>query len=462
MVLSSFNKFYFLAVMIASTILFFVRPTTTFVLDVRVKKENASRRIVQERTRNPFSSVLGAGGFGKVPTGKSSSTKKKKTVRKKRYASSTRGSPIYIPYDSVNDTFDDSDFPRKATQALLDWLDEEEVEGLENVEIGFSKQNVKDWDDDSPGLRGMFAKRDFRVGEYILAVPFVTTLLVDEDFDPSTSDPGTVLLRADEPEVGFKFWKNFFCLDNEGENNDRRKYKPFLDCLPLTPDDPNFDVTPDFWSDDDIRQFEIPSLIEKMLSRKEAITEYAKKWVENEAIDKVSGDDVDIDLASSAISTIQQCCWLVQSRAFTTYKKAMSIDGSVGLLSRVVLIPFIDMINHASRKSANAEMQVIETKEYNESFYALVATKSIRNGSEIKICYGTGEETSLEIFSKYGFWPEVENQEREKRALQKLLKGVEWSTTLEEDQAMLLSKEGKTEPMQTILSTRIYAKSNAV
>lgn len=105
-------------------------------------------------------------------------------------------------------------------------------------------------------------------------------------------------------------------------------------------------------------------------------------------------------------------------------------------------------------------MQVVETKEYDESFYALVATKPIRKGTEIKICYGTGEETSLEIFSKYGFWPEVEDPKKEKKKLQKLLENVEWSTTLEEDKAMLLeTEEGAKEPMNTILSIRIYAKS---
>ena len=341
----------------------------------------------------------------------------------------------YIPYDSDSSGFGDS---QQATRALLEWLDEEEVEGLDGAEIGVSKPDAP-----SPGLRGVFAKRDFVPGEYMVAVPYVTTLLVDEDFGP-TSDPGEMVLRADEPELGFKFWESFFCLEES-----KIKYKAFLDCLPMTLDDPNFDGTPDFWSEEDIRRLEIPSLVDKMIARKEAIEGFVDQLLDG----KSSSEDKEGD------TIIQQCCWLVQSRAFTTYKKAMKLDGTAGLLSRVVLIPFIDMINHASRKHANAEIQVVETKEYDESFYALVANQIIRKGTEIKICYGTGEETSLEIFSKYGFMPKVEDRPKEKVALEKLLRDVEWSTTVEEDQAMLETEEGAREPMRTILSIRIYAKN---
>ena len=421
----------------SSTILAIVGPTNAFVTDVRLLTRNSSGRQIA----NPI--ALAAGGFGKAPTGKSTS-KKKKNTKTKRKKNPAKPELTYISYDSNDGGSEES---QQATRALMEWLDEEEVEGLDSVEIGVSKP-----DGPSPGLRGVFAKHDIMPGEYIMAVPYVTTLLVDEDFDP-TSDPGEVLLRADEPEVGFKFWEGFFC-----NNDNKQKYKSFLDCLPMSPEDPNFDGTPDFWSEEDIRQLEIPGVVDKMLTRKEAIEGF---------VDRISdsiptSDGTDNGDKTAALATIQQCCWLVQSRAFTTYKKAIDLDGNVGLLSRVVLIPFIDMINHASRKHANAEMQVVETKEYDESFYALVATKPIRKGTEIKICYGTGEETSLEIFSKYGFWPEVEDRQKEKESLQKLLENVKWSTTFEEDKAMLETEEGNPnpkEPMKTILTIRIYAKS---
>ena len=441
-----------LVVAIPATVLILAASTTAFLLDAGITKRDFLNGPATTRKENSSSLALAAGGFGKAPAGK----KKKKNAKKKGKKNNGPPVPHYIPYD-------DSEFhsPQQATRTLLEWLDEEEVEGLEDVEIGFSKASAEDATD---GLRGVFAKRDFRAGEYVMAVPYVTTLLVDEDFDPSTDDPGAVLLRADEPEAGFQFWEKFFCLGDD--DNDDDKHSAFLDSLPMTPDDPNFDETPDFWSEEDIRRLEIPSVVGKTLARKASIGELGKRILEDMVADDSddNGNDSDnnsdgSDLEFSALATIQQCCWLVQSRAFTTYKKAMSIDGSTGLLSRVVLIPFIDMINHASRSFANAEMQVVETKEYDESFYALVATKPIRKGTEIRICYGTGEESSLEIFCKYGFWPEVEDKERERASVLKLLEGVKWTSTLEEDQAMLATEEGSREPMRTILSTRIYAKS---
>lgn len=396
-----------------------IDPATPFVPKNRFGTSTFHNRPATEQS---FSSALAAGGFGKSPTEKSTSSKKKK---EKNTAKSKQKSPV-TPYEVDS---------QETTKVLMEWLDEEEeVEGLEGAEIGISKSN---------GLRGVFSTREFLPGEYIVAVPYVSTLLVDEDFDP-TRDTSEVCLRADEPAVGLKFWDNFYRND---EN--KIKYKAFLDCLPGTPDDPNFDGTPDFWSDEDIRKLEIPGVVDKMLARKESIVGL---------VDRLKDDNAG-DSSHSALATIQQCCWLVQSRAFTTYKKALNVaDGKEGLLSRVVLIPFIDMINHASRKNSNAEMQVVETKEYDESFYALVATQTIPKGTEIQICYGTGEETSLELFSKYGFFPQVEDPQKEKEALQKLLDKVEWSTTLEEDQAMLAKKGIEEEPMRTILSVRIYAK----
>lgn len=451
----SLSNFYFLEVVITTAILLLARTSIGFVYNIRIAKHSFPGSPAKDRTGNSFSFTLAASGFGKAPTGKSLSSKKKKFAKTKRTKSPSFQTSTYIPYNLEPGVLTESSSSKHAIRALLEWLDEEEVEGLEGVEIGYSKSDGEDTENSSPGLRGIFAKRDFRPGEYIMAVPYVSTLLVDEDFDPSTIDPGTVVLRADKPEVGFRFWEMYFSPDSEG--NDNEKYKAFLDCLPMTPDDPNFDGTPDFWSEEDIRRLEIPGVVDKMLSRKKAMAGFANKLSGNEVIEKGNNEDT-----ASALATIQQCLWLVQSRAFTTYKKARSIDGSVGLLSRVVLIPFIDMINHASRIFSNAEMQVVETKEYDESFYALVATEPIQKGTQIQICYGTGEETSLEIFSKYGFWPEVENREREKEALQKLLEGVEWSTTLEEDQAMLETELGRREPMRTTLSVRIYAKSHVL
>mmetsp|Transcript_14659 Transcript_14659/g.16493 ORF Transcript_14659/g.16493 Transcript_14659/m.16493 type:complete len:487 (+) Transcript_14659:74-1534(+) len=399
-------------------------------------------------------------GFGRTASVKKASSSGKKKKRKKN--SNSKAPPLaYNPDESGS------------TKLLLKWLDEEEVEGLEGVEIGFRKKKTNNTEIQNGDtlLRGVFARCDYQAGEYIMAVPFVSTLLVDEDFEVSSDDDDDSiddsfqLGTGETPNVGLRFWQKFLKSEETREDKDidneslqRNKYKAYLECIPMTSEDPNFDGTPSFWSKKEIEQLEIPYVVENMLSRKQAITELIEKQ------DKNNGNDV-----PTSISFLQQACWIIQTRAFTTYKKAIDLDGNLGLLSRVVLIPFLDMLNHASRSNSNAEIQVIETKEYNESFYALVANKHIQKGTEIKISYGTGSETSLELFCKYGFLltgddGEIENLEREKDALRKILllpegKNMTWSSSLQEDQDLLNTEIGRKEPMNSILSLRIYAKT---
>mmetsp|Transcript_28348 Transcript_28348/g.68960 ORF Transcript_28348/g.68960 Transcript_28348/m.68960 type:complete len:167 (-) Transcript_28348:162-662(-) len=66
----------------------------------------------------------------------------------------------------------------------------------------------------------------------------------------------------------------------------------------------------------------------------------------------------------------------------------------------------------SSIMTANAELQVVETKEYNESFYALVATQPIQKNEQICITYGTGEESSVDTFIKYGFLPTFDERQK--------------------------------------------------
>ena len=437
---------------------------TAFVVDVPSTRLIREQRITNHHHhhhhRFSLSSALSQ-GFGGTASSSSSTSGKKKKNAKKKYNSKSQS---YYP--DVSGT----------TKLLLEWLDEEEVEGLEGVEIGFRKK-----EEDGDGLlRGVFAKRDIQAGEYIMAVPFVSTLLVDESFEVSSSDNDKSSgdsgrdnsnRRTGEPIVGLRFWQKFL---NKSDDKKEEKYEAYLDCIPLTSDDPNFDSTPDFWSEKEIQQLEVPIVVENMLSRKHAIAELVETPQQN----NVNGNDDNVDDddngdVPTSISTLQQACWIMQSRGFSTYKKAIDLDGNIGLLSRVVLIPFIDMLNHASRTQSNAEIQVIETKEYDESFYALVANQHIPKRTEIKINYGTGEETSFELFCRYGFFAPtdddeffLENQEKERAALEMLLlpegntttTTSPWSTSLKDDQDMIGTKIGRTEPMHSILSLRIYAK----
>ena len=68
---------------------------------------------------------------------------------------------------SLSYTPDSSDTISK----LLDVLEEEECEGLEALELGV----------DENGLRGVFAKLSFQPGEYICALPFPSSLLLEDN-----------------------------------------------------------------------------------------------------------------------------------------------------------------------------------------------------------------------------------------------------------------------------------------
>ena len=128
------------------------------------------------------------------------------------------------------------------------------------------------------------------------------------------------------------------------------------------------------------------------------------------------------------------------------------------IVSKTVLIPYIDMINHCNPESANAEMQVLETKVEDESFYALQATRFIRKGTEITIAYGTGKESTADLLAGYGFIPSKNTNDA--KFMSEQLSEHSWSTTLEEDQAALLAlDEGPgSDVMKTILRFRIRMK----
>lgn len=323
--------------------------------------------------------------------------------------------PTAVPY-----TADTSE----TTQRLLEFLESEECEGYEVTEVGFSNSQQG-----SLPLRGVFAKEQIQPGEYICAIPFVSTLLVDETFFEDAEASDQKRLSAARLENAVKFLEKF---GNEEEN---KKWKPYLDCIPGSSSDPNFDATPDFWLDEDINQLEVPELVDEMFSRKRGLQQIANE-----------NNSLDLDL-------LQHASWAVRTRAFTTLKKAIALDGTEGLLQRTVLIPYLDFINHDS-KQPNAELQVIETKEYDESFYALSATCPIARGTEIKIAYGI-EETSLELFGNYGFLP-LDNEQHDQQLLQGL-RSLKWSTSLEED-LVTLTDEAIPSTTKLALSLRVYLK----
>lgn len=346
-------------------------------------------------------------GFGKAMA----SSKRVKSKKKK--ASSRPSLPRY--------KLDTS----KSTQDLLEWLEEEEIEGLEGVEVGLLTLPSQ------KTLRGVFATRNFAAGEYILAVPFVSTLLVHEDFqknDTGTGDgDGTIvtedLTLSSKPENGLLLWQKFLQPTDFAGQQRSKKFAPYLDCLPMTTDDPNFDETPDFWTNEEIRRLQVPSIVQDLLARKTDI---------QRLVDIQNSRHPD---NSAFLEDIKQACWLMQTRGFTTFKKAMDLDGNGGLLSRVVLVPFVDLVNHGTHPEnaidmtsvSNADLAVVETKAYEESFYALVASQPIRKGQEIRICYGTGQDSSADLYVRYGFLP-MDNQSIDEIKVPALIQSTDWGS----------------------------------
>lgn len=318
----------------------------------------------------------------------------------------------FVPPTSETYIVDDS----ASTRSLLQFLDDEECEGLDRLEVGFSKE----------GLRGVFAKETIEAGEFICAIPFVSTLLIDEEF---IEEENNNVLSADKLDKAIKFLQL-------QRSEKQRKFQHYYDVLP----NENFDETPDFWPKELIQQLEVNSLVQEMLSRKEELTALASEYDEDE-------------------NTLQLAAWLVRSRAFTTFKK----DGD-GVLQRTVMIPFLDFINHHCKDhKANAELVVVETKAYEESFFSLRASKRIAAKSEIRLIYGTGKETTCQTLGKYGFLPTSVDQRRiDESSLS--LEDFQFTTTLQEDETGLHELEKIKDPKKAdlrqkqILELRTYLK----
>jgi len=144
------------------------------------------------------------------------------------------------------------------------------------------------------------------------------------------------------------------------------------------------------------------------------------------------------------------------------------------ILSRTVLLPYLDMLNHDDINDPNTSIEVVvEIPDgCDESFHALRALRPIKAGDQLTISYGTGRETSLDLFSKYGFWT-TENPFDCDIDWDNAAK-ARWTTSLRQDELslekVLLDEAGGSDndddddnsslasPQKTILSLRIHLK----
>jgi hypothetical protein len=253
------------------------------------------------------------------------------------------------------------------------------------------------------GLRGVFSTQDFAAGDYICAIPFPVTLLVEQDS-----------INDDESQAGLRFL-DMFCNDDDTD-----KYKYYMECLP-TLYDSQFDATPDFWDESVILQLQIPRLVEESLKRKRE---------------------------TAYLPHLQWATWIIGSRGFSTFK--VNPDGTT-LQRKTALIPYLDMLNHGL--SPNASIEVVECPgSYQDSFYALQALESIPKGEQITINYGI-RETSLDLLSKYGFWiPNIPADDY----IDWNAVNPQWTTTLAQDKAVLETTTDAT--LRQVLLLRIYLK----
>lgn len=296
-----------------------------------------------------------------------------------------------------------------AVQRLMDWLDEDD--GVGATTIGVSNN----------GIRGLYATEAYEPGEYILAIPSSSCLvLYDRIYDMLESEPDIEREARDVTKGAQRLHQ----LMHQKEINDWTSI--YLDTLPT--DSSNFDASPDFWDEKIIRQLEFHQLVQDMLERRE-------------------------EQLSDGLAFAK---WLVRSRAFTTFQMLSTSDETTSrtLRTRTMLIPYIDMLNHAA--NSNTMMEKAETpSDEDTSYFSLMATRSIYPGDELTLTYGSGYETCLDFVTKYGFWlPDNPND------MSLELSNVEWSTSLKKDEEALHQTDSSKESQQfrDMLKLRIHLK----
>jgi hypothetical protein len=115
------------------------------------------------------------------------------------------------------------------------------------------------------------------------------------------------------------------------------------------------------------------------------------------------------------------------------------------------------MLNHASAGASNTVMEKIESPVVDvdrglydndagsrcndndtTSYFALVASQDIAASDELTVTYGSGHETCMDMFTKYGFWLENNPNDANLDCLSSRSSiSVSWSTSLAQDEQAL-------------------------
>jgi hypothetical protein len=322
----------------------------------------------------------------------------------------------------------------ETTQRLLQFLTAQQAKGLKDVEIGHHQ---------STGVRGFFCTKNFKKGQIMFKIPSDCALALS---DPSKNGEDVPTLTHGGANFLSMYWNN---------EEARQLWAPYLDALPVQGSS-QFDPTPDFFEEEEIELLEFPRLIRQVKERKEEIVQIAAE----------KGIDV---------AELQFATWLTASRAFRISISTDSDDDEMPKYDKKnqviakreqntvrVMVPFIDMVNHSSDNS-NAKLTLIDP-EKDDAWFALEATRNIPAGKEILIAYGTGVDSSAELLLNYGFVPQSNriDQFMLKKGGDDCITSLDgWTTTLEEDKAMLPMAEDD-DTLKKILKFRIQMKESYV
>eukprot|EP00588_Corethron_pennatum_P015846 CAMPEP_0194279568 /NCGR_PEP_ID=MMETSP0169-20130528/14005_1 /TAXON_ID=218684 /ORGANISM="Corethron pennatum, Strain L29A3" /LENGTH=364 /DNA_ID=CAMNT_0039024013 /DNA_START=65 /DNA_END=1155 /DNA_ORIENTATION=- len=311
---------------------------------------------------------------------------------------------------------------------LIDFLKAQGSKGIgSGVEVGRSIDST---------IRGLYATKDFKKDQILCRIPSDCALALS---DPSEAGDGGSISAA----LGGLNFLKFYVKNPQAA----MLWAPYLGSLP-TQGSSDFDATPDFFSEEEVRELEFPRLINSVAGRLAEIRELAGE-------------------AQISVDDLHFAAWLVSSRSYRIAIDAGDdVDLDDGVRSTVskpkrylrVMLPFIDLANHSS-DGANCEMHIVDP-EKDDAWFTIRALRPIRAGKEIKLCYGTGVESSVELLANYGF---VQTDNKIDPLM--LKKGGDdcitsiggWKTTLEGDEALLATGD-LSDNMKKVLEFRCRLK----
>jgi hypothetical protein len=362
--------------------------------------------------------------------------------------------PEQKQYISILDKDDPKNELSKIHKQLIETLQSHNAV-LDGTEIGIHPNT---------GQRGLYATKPCSKGKIICKIP--------SDLALALGDPA--LQRADAPTVAHAAAN--FCKFYVQDPRAAVSWKFYLDCLfppsssQYNQDDDNkshkntfLPTTPDFYTDEEIDLLEFPRIVQAAKQRKRDIQQAAAE-------------------TGIPFDELQRATAIVSSRSIPLAiselenNKQLTTDDQGQILSKAgervyirLLAPYIDMANHRS-KEFNAAITILDP-EKDEAWFALKATRNIPIGKEITVAYGSGADTSIELLLNYGFVEPgnpmdayfLKKEQNQKTADDCFSTVSEWSTTLQEDKAMLaamIENDDDANHLHNILRFRIQMKKS--